>query len=466
MHAGHAGHVLVQQDHIEVVTQVRLGAQQRQRLLARGHGAHVQAPGAALLHQHLATGVVVIHHQHPCALQRAIEVRCRVLQAVRVQRQGQPQGTALVVTTLDAEFALHQANQLTGDHQPQITAQVVGREEMLAVQFGVHQRVALFGVHRFAAVLHGDAQAWMAAAFVEGDDDQDLAFVGFLQRVFQQAQQCLAQARRITADDARYLWLNEADQFDVLLLGLGAEDAQAVFDQGVEIELHIIQFDLSGLEFGNVENFVDQGQQFVAGAVDGLHIVALLDRQWRAQQQLGHAQYAVHRGADLMADLRQELGLGIDLGVAGRQVATDAETSFGDAALAFAQGNAHQQATDADEHQQGGDQVMGFDQGQPQQGGQDDQGAQVEHHHGRHEQPRRAIAFLPVIGADEQHAQAGQCDQCVGDDVQWQRVDEQQQQAADHDEQDVAHDQLVQRMRSEGLEETIGKHQAAGGRQQ
>ena len=27
LHAGHAGHVLVQQDHVEVVAQVRLGAQ-------------------------------------------------------------------------------------------------------------------------------------------------------------------------------------------------------------------------------------------------------------------------------------------------------------------------------------------------------------------------------------------------------------------------------------------------------
>ncbi|MCY1456029.1 hypothetical protein D9M71_732220 [compost metagenome] len=71
-----------------------------------------------------------------------------------------------------------------------------------------------------------------------------------------------------------------------------------------------------------------------------------------------------------------------------------------------------------------------------------------------------------MIAADEQHAQAGQGNQRIGDDIQRQRVDEQQQQAADHDEQDVAHQQLVQRMRSEGLEETIGKHQAAGGRQQ
>ncbi len=53
----------------------------------------------------------------------------------------------------------------------------------------------------------------------------------------------------------------------------------------------------------------------------------------------------------------------------------------------------------------------GCHQGQPQQCRQDDQRAEVEHHHGRHEQPRRAIAFLPVIDADEQHAQASQGDQ-------------------------------------------------------
>uniref|UniRef100_A0A1I8AK66 Transcriptional regulator n=1 Tax=Steinernema glaseri TaxID=37863 RepID=A0A1I8AK66_9BILA len=70
LHAGHAGHVLVEQHGIEVVAQVRLGAQQGQGFLARGHGAHVHAPGAALLHQHLAAGVVVVHHQHPGIAQR------------------------------------------------------------------------------------------------------------------------------------------------------------------------------------------------------------------------------------------------------------------------------------------------------------------------------------------------------------------------------------------------------------
>jgi hypothetical protein len=62
-----------------------------------------------LLHQHFAAGVVVVHHQHPRALQRAVEVGGRVFEAVRVQRQGQPQGAALLGAALDAELAVHQA---------------------------------------------------------------------------------------------------------------------------------------------------------------------------------------------------------------------------------------------------------------------------------------------------------------------------------------------------------------------
>ena len=260
--------------------------------------------------------------------------------------------------------------------------------------------------------------------------------------------------------------MDEADQLDILLLGLGAEDAQAVVDQCIEIELHIIEFDLPGFELGNVENLVDQGEQLITGAVDGLHIVALLHRQRRAQQQLGHAQHTVHGRADFVADLRQELGFGGDFGIAGRQVAAQAETGFDNGALALAEGQAHQQATEADKAQQGDDQPLWRHQGKAEQCGQNDQRADVEHHHGRHEQARRAVAFLPVIGRDKQHAQARQRDQGIGDDVQRQGVDEQQEQAAQDDQQDVGHQHFVQRVRAQGHEEAVGEHQPTGCGQQ
>ncbi len=162
-----------------------------------------------------------------------------------------------------------------------------------------------------------------------------------------------------------------------------------------------------------------------------------------------------------MADLRQEFGLGGDFGVAGRQVAAEAEVVFGDGALAFAQGQAHQQATEADKAEQGDDQALWRHQRQAQQGRENNQRADVEDHHRQHEQARRAVAFLPVIGRDEQHAQAGQRHQGVGDDVQGQGVDEQQQQAGQDDQQDIGHQQLVQRMRAQWRKEAVGKHQPA-----
>ncbi|MNH16873.1 hypothetical protein D3C79_765250 [compost metagenome] len=84
LHAGHAGHVLVEQDRIEIIAQVRLGAQQGQGFLARRHGADVHAPGTALLYQDFATGVVVVYYQHPGTTQGAVEVGGRLFEALRI----------------------------------------------------------------------------------------------------------------------------------------------------------------------------------------------------------------------------------------------------------------------------------------------------------------------------------------------------------------------------------------------
>ncbi|MNZ69932.1 hypothetical protein D3C78_882490 [compost metagenome] len=254
--------------------------------------------------------------------------------------------------------------------------------------------------------------------------------------------------------------LDETDQLDVLLLGLGAEDAQAVFDQRVEVELHVVQFNLSGLEFGNVENFVDQCQQFVAGAVDGLHVVALLDRQRRAQQQLGHAQYAVHGRADLVADLGQELGLGIDLGVAGGQLAAGAEAFFTDAPQTLADREVEQQATDAGQPKEYEQQPLGWRAGQAKQGRQHHQAADIEHQHGHGEQPRRGVALVPVVAGHQQHGQAAQGHQRVGHQVQRQGIDEQQQQAAERDDKHFHLQQAAQARLFAGREEAQGEGQA------
>ena len=312
LHAGHAGHVLIEQDHIEVFLEVRLGPQQGQRLLARRNGANLQAPAAALLDQYLAAGVVVIDDQQASALQWPVQVGIALRQPFTGQRQADPQGVALAGASLDTEITIHQLHQLARDDQPQAPAMACRRKKVMTVDCGIEQCVALVRLKRTPTILHGDAQARALGRSVDRGDQQHLALVGLLEGILQQVEKGLAQTGRIAGHDLRQLRLDKADQLDLLLFGLGAEDAQTVFDQRVEIELHVIQLDLARFQLGNVENLVDQIEQFVAGAMNRLDVVALLGRQRCAQQQLAHAQHAVHWRSQFMADLGQEIGLGLE----------------------------------------------------------------------------------------------------------------------------------------------------------
>ena len=162
-----------------------------------------------------------------------------------------------------------------------------------------------------------------------------------------------------------------------------------------------------------------------------------------------------------MADLGQKLGLGIDLGVAGGEVATQAELIFGDAPRSFTQRDAHQQAAKTHHRHQGQHQLLRCDQRQPQQGGQDQQGADVENDHGHDKQTSRAVTLLQVVTGHQQNAQAGQGDQHVGGQVQRQAVEEQQQQATQAYDQDVDQQQFMQGVRPTAGEKAVGKHQPA-----
>ncbi|VTQ92623.1 Uncharacterised protein [Pseudomonas aeruginosa] len=461
LHAGHAGHVLVEQDHVEVLAQVRLGAQLGQRLLAGRHRADVQAPAAALLHQHLAAGFVVVHHQQPGALQRAVEVGGGVLQLLRVERQGQRQGGALAAAGLDAELPAHQPHQLAGDDQAEVAAELAGGKEVAAVQLGGEQRLALLGVERVAAVLHGDAQAWRLALVVEGHHQQDLAFLGLLERVVQQAQDHLAQARRIAADDPRHLRLGEADQLDALLLGLDPEDIQAVLDQRVEVELHFVQLDLPGLQLGDVEYLVDQREQLVAGAVDGLHVVALLRRQRGAEEQFGHPQHAVHGRADLVADLGQELGLGLQFRGVRRLAGALLQVELLDQPLAFGERDAQDQPGEGGEaehaeHQPARIELLGAEQYR-----QEHHEAGVEHDHPGNDQARRLVAAIPVPGRDQRDAERTEDHQQVDQPAEPELLGEGDDRADRQDQQRLALQEAVQAAFRSAAEEAAGEPQQA-----
>ena len=76
----------------------------------------------------------------------------------------------------------------------------------------------------------------------------------------------------------------------------------------------------AGFDPGHIENVVDDRQQARCGLVDGMHETFLALAQFRAHQQIGHAEDAVHGRADFVAHVGDELGLGAArfLGEGGR----------------------------------------------------------------------------------------------------------------------------------------------------
>ncbi len=70
----------------------------------------------------------------------------------------------------------------------------------------------------------------------------------------------------------------------------------------------VFQVELARLDFGEIQNIVDDGEQRVAAHADGFDKALLLFRQGRFHQEAGHADHGVERRANLVAHLGEEFG--------------------------------------------------------------------------------------------------------------------------------------------------------------
>ena len=98
------------------------------------------------------------------------------------------------------------------------------------------------------------------------------------------------------------------------LLGLGLDGADRLIDDFGKALLAFRQLQLSGLDFGCIENLIDDAEKLVAGLVDvgrrSLRTVGEL-AEILAAHHFGEADDGVERRAQFMAHGRQERGLGL-----------------------------------------------------------------------------------------------------------------------------------------------------------
>src|SRR5690606_39013601 len=95
-------------------------------------------------------------------------------------------------------------------------------------------------------------------------------------------------------------------------LRLGVEQVLQAFEHPRQVQQFGMDVELAGLDLGDVEDVVDQGQQIVASRIDGaseLHLVVAEVAVGVVRQQLGQDQRTVERRAQLVGHVRQEFRL-------------------------------------------------------------------------------------------------------------------------------------------------------------
>ena len=151
-----------------------------------------------------------------------------------------------------------------------------------------------------------------SGAAVAGDfhAHDHLPGVGELDGVADQVEQDLPQPAGVADQGVGHVRLHVADQLQPLLVGPHGQGPQGVADRRPQREVGRVQLQLAGLDLGEVEQVVDDAEQVVGRGLDRLEALPLVLGQRRVEGQLGHAEDGVHGGADLVADVGQELVLG------------------------------------------------------------------------------------------------------------------------------------------------------------
>ena len=213
--------------------------------------------------------------------------------------------------TFEMDVAAHQGDQALGDGQTQTRAAEAAGGGTVGLTEGVEDQLllVLFDADTGVADLESNRPLLLAVSNYSCGH-ANLALLGELDRIAQQVGQHLAQAGRVAAYPLGQIRRQIRDTFDALAHGLTGVEFENVFHQFAQLEALFFQLQLAGLDLGKIEDIVDDLEQGFGAAMSrgcepvGTHI------ETRIHQQLGHAEHAVHRSADLVAHGGEELALG------------------------------------------------------------------------------------------------------------------------------------------------------------
>jgi len=131
-----------------------------------------------------------------------------------------------------------------------------------------------------------------------------------LHGVAEQIGQHLTQTCRIAKKGGCQPLIYGIGEGESLLSRPGRHQAAGGLNALLQVEWQAFQLHLALIDLGEVQNIVDYGQQGIATAVNCLHEIPLLRRQFGLQEQAGKADDCIHGRPYLMAHVGEKLALG------------------------------------------------------------------------------------------------------------------------------------------------------------
>ncbi|OEZ57060.1 hypothetical protein JANLI_26310 [Janthinobacterium lividum] len=326
---------------------------------------------------------------------------------------------------LHADRATHQFDQFLADGQAQARAAVAARGGMIGLLEFLEQTGQGVGVDAGTRIADDefDGAAAIVARRRAGAPhfQQHFAIGREFQRVPQQVDEDLPQARGVRAHVARQVQRQFAAQQQAFRIGLALHDAGRVADQRQQVEVHGFQGQLARVDLREIEDVVEDGQQRHA-IVQADAQIFLRTATYRlvAQGEFQHADDPGQRRADVVAHGGQKIDavaadhfrvfLGLQQGVVaeGERQGALLHALFqvvAQQADLVGQGKGQQQAVEG-AAEQGHQLGVGHHGGhQAQVGRQDQKAGQHQGDEGQHEEARRLVAAAPDDDAADERQQ-------------------------------------------------------------
>ena len=228
------------------------------------------------------------------------------------QADFRPEGGAFTGAAFQVQRAAHQPDQLPADGQPQPGSRCLPLELLAQLHIGLINQRNIFRVNAHAGVFHGQPQAYLVAPPAQHfNADQHMAGIGKLDGVGQQVQHHLANTYRITHQRPGQVLIHPHFQCQAFLPGTAAEHVDEVVQGFPQVERNGFQFHLAGFHGGDVQQVVNDGREVFRRAQQGIHILPLFLVQRRVGQKVGVTEHGLQGDSQLVADVGQELVLGM-----------------------------------------------------------------------------------------------------------------------------------------------------------